>query len=40
MRSKPHSRSLEGLENLAKIRGNQSGLKKAEAFEVLRKIIR
>jgi len=40
MREAPHSRSLEGLENLAKYRGNQVGLKMAEAFQVLRKIER
>ena len=34
----PHSRSLKGLENLAKIRGNQVGLEMAEAFEIIRKI--
>lgn len=40
MKDYPHSRSLEGLENLAKYRGNQVGLKYAEAFEVIRKIKR
>lgn len=40
MRDAPHTRSLSGLENLAKYRGNQSGLKYAEAFEILRKIER
>lgn len=34
----PHSRSLGGVKNLSKIRGNQSGLKNAEAFEIIRKI--
>ena len=34
----PHSRSLKGLKNLNKIRGNQSGLKYAEAFEIIRVI--
>lgn len=34
----PHSRSIKGIENLAKLRGNQIGYKLAEAFEVLRKI--
>ena len=34
----PHSRSLEGIKNLAKLRGNQVGLKMAEAFQVIRKI--
>ena len=40
MRDKPHSRSFEGLKNLAKYRGNQVGLQYAEAFEVIRKIQR
>ncbi len=34
----PHSRSVNGIKNLNKIRGNQSGLKYAEAFEIIRKI--
>ena len=38
MRAYPHTRSLGGVENLAKLRGNQVGLEIAEAFEVLRKI--
>ena len=40
MRKFPHSRSLEGVENLARYRGNQVGLEYAEAFEVIRKIER
>jgi LmbE family N-acetylglucosaminyl deacetylase len=40
MRDAPHARSFEGLENLAKHRGNQVGLKYAEAFEIIRKIER
>jgi LmbE family N-acetylglucosaminyl deacetylase len=40
MRDAPHSCSFEGLENLAKHRGNQVGLKYAEAFEIIRKIDR
>lgn len=36
----PHTRSFEGLENLAKHRGNQVGLRYAEAFEIIRKIER
>ena len=36
----PNSRSYEGIKNLAKFRGNQSGLNYAEAFEVIRKIER
>lgn len=40
MRDLPHTRSIEGLENLAKYRGNQVGLYFAEAFEIIRKIER
>ena len=40
MRDAPHTRSFEGLENLAKHRGNQVGLKYAEAFEVGRLFIK
>ena len=36
----PQSRSLDGVKNLSKVRGNQSGLKNAEAFEIIRKIYR
>jgi N-acetylglucosamine malate deacetylase 1 len=39
IRKAPHSRSLKGVENLAKYRGSQSGTKFSEAFEVLREII-
>ena len=38
MRDCPHSRSIEGIKNLAKLRGNQVGCTLAEAFEVIRKI--
>ena len=38
MRDYPHSRSIEGIKNLAKLRGNQVGYDLAEAFEVIRKI--
>ena len=38
IKKKPHSRSLDGIKNLAKIRGNQSGLKFAESFEIIRKV--
>ena len=38
MRDYPHSRSLESIENLAKVRGSQVGIKMAEAFQVIRKI--
>jgi LmbE family N-acetylglucosaminyl deacetylase len=40
MRNTPHTRSFEGLENLAKHRGHQVGLHYAEAFEIIRKIER
>ena len=33
----PHTRSLKGLRNLAKVRGNQVGIVMAEAFQVARK---
>ena len=36
----PHARSYDGIENLARYRGNQVGLDYAEAFEILRKIER
>ena len=34
----PHTRSIISIENLAKRRGNQVGLRMAEAFQVIRKI--
>ena len=40
IRAYPDSRSYLGIENLAKYRGNQVGLKYAESFEIIRKIIR
>lgn len=40
MRQSPHARSFEGLDNLAKYRGNQVGLLYAEAFEIIRKVDR
>ena len=40
IRNSPHSRSIDGIENLAKYRGHQVGLYYAEAFEVIRKIER
>jgi len=39
MRDNPHSRSIQGIKNLAKIRGNQVGYSLAEAFEVIRKLV-
>ena len=38
MRNYPHSRSLKGISNLAKIRGNQVVLEMAESFEIIRKV--
>ncbi len=38
LKKSPNSRSINGIKNLAKIRGNQSGLNNAEAFEIVRKI--
>ena len=35
----PDSRSETGIENIAKYRGNQVGFYRAEAFEVIRKIV-
>lgn len=40
LRTQPHSRSYNGIEVLAKIRGAQSGLEYAEAFETIRSIER
>lgn len=34
----PHSRSIIGIKNLSKIRGNQVGLRFAEAYEIIREI--
>lgn len=35
----PSSRSLKGIKNLAEYRGNSVGVKLAEAFEVVRKVV-
>jgi len=40
MRDYPHSRSIEGLLNLAKYTGNKVGLDMAEAFQIIRKVVR
>ena len=40
MHDYPHSRSIEGIKNLANLRGNQVGYDLAEAFEVIRKLER
>ena len=39
MRVYPHSRSIQGIKNLAYLRGNQVGYDLAEAFEVVRRLI-
>ncbi len=36
----PHSRSITGIKNLSRTRGNQVGFRYAEAFEIIRKIER
>ena len=35
----PHSRSIQAIQNLANLRGNQVGLEMAEAFQIIRKIV-
>ena len=40
MRKYPHSRSLKGIKILAQFRGIQNGIELAEAFDVIKKIIR
>jgi hypothetical protein len=35
----PHPRSIKAIESLAMLRGTESGLKKAEAFQLIRNII-
>ena len=39
IREYPHSRSLQAIQNLANLRGNQVGLEMAEAFQIIRKIV-
>jgi len=39
LRKWPHPRSLEGITNLAKVRGSACGLKSAESFIIIREII-
>jgi len=39
IKKKPHSRSLHGIRNLSNLRGSQSGLDCAEAFQIYRKIV-
>ena len=38
LREFPHSRSIEGMDVLSRYRGCQVGIKRAEAFQILRKI--
>jgi len=38
MREYPHSRSVQGIENLARVRGNQVGVELAESFEIIRRL--
>ena len=40
MKKYPNSRSFKGLKILAEYRGTQVGIKKAEAFKILRQINR
>jgi LmbE family N-acetylglucosaminyl deacetylase len=40
MRPEPHARSIKAIENLARTRGASVGVAAAEAFTVLRSIIR
>jgi LmbE family N-acetylglucosaminyl deacetylase len=40
MRPEPHARSIKAIENLARARGASVGLHAAEAFSVLRSIVR
>jgi LmbE family N-acetylglucosaminyl deacetylase len=40
MRDFPHTRSYEAIEGLARVRGGQAGLIAAEAFGVLREVVR
>ncbi len=39
LRQHPHPRSLEGVENLARKRGNEVGLQFAECFELVRRVV-
>ncbi len=40
MRAEPHARSIKALENLARVRGSSVGVTAAEAFTVLRMVVR
>ena len=40
MRNFPHARSIGGIKHLAGFRGSQVGLEAAEAFQLVRKIVR
>jgi hypothetical protein len=39
LRDPPHARSLEGIDALARYRGTQVGLPRAEAFVLLRSVL-
>jgi LmbE family N-acetylglucosaminyl deacetylase len=39
MRDPPHARSIEGLRQLAAVRGRQAGLPLAEAFMLIRRVV-
>ena len=40
LRNYPHPRSIKGIKILAQYRGIQNGLEYAEAFKVIKKIVR
>jgi hypothetical protein len=40
MRASPHARSYSAVESLAALRGAQAGMVAAEAFGVLRQLVR
>lgn len=40
MRAGPHARSYDAVQSLARLRGAQAGVAAAEAFEVLRRLVR
>ncbi len=40
MRDFPHSRSLESVESLAKLRGSSAGMHAAESFQVVRMLVK
>ena len=40
LRAAPHARSLEGIDAMARYRGTQIGCARAEAFALLRQVVR